>query len=112
MFVIDVDKGEKVGIKEIKINGVTEIPNWKLKLAMKDTKRSLFRIFKRSFTDLSYETDKLSLLNKFNEVGLRDAEIVFDTVYQLDDKNLVIDLTINEGGNIILATSHGPKYQI
>ncbi len=100
LFVIDVDKGEKVGIKEIKINGVTEIPNWKLKLAMKDTKKkSLFRIFKRSkFTDLSYETDKLSLLNKFNEVGLRDAEIVFDTVYQIDDKNLVIDLTINEGG--------------
>ncbi|MBL6661025.1 MAG: BamA/TamA family outer membrane protein [Crocinitomicaceae bacterium] len=100
LFIIDVDKGEKVGIKEIKINGVTEIPNWKLKLAMKDTKkRSLFRIFKRSkFTESSFETDKLSLLNKFNEVGLRDAEIVFDTVYQLDDKNLVIDLTINEGG--------------
>ena len=57
-----------MGIKEIKINGVTEIPNWKLKLAMKDTKKrkSLFRIFKRSkFTDLSYETDKLALLNKF-----------------------------------------------
>ncbi len=100
LFVIDVDKGEKVGIKEIKINGVTEIPNWKLKLAMKDTKKkSLFRIFKRSkFTDFSYESDKLALLNKFNEVGLRDAEIVFDTVYQIDDKNLVIDLTINEGG--------------
>ena len=30
-------------------------------------------------------------------MGLRDAEIVFDTVYQIDDKNLVIDLTINEG---------------
>ena len=100
LFVIDVDKGEKVGIKEIKINGVTEIPNWKLKLAMKDTKKkSLFRIFKRSkFTDFSYESDKLALLNKFNEVGLRDAEIVFDTVYQIDDKNFVIDLTINEGG--------------
>ena len=100
LFVIDVDKGEKVGIKEIKINGVTEIPNWKLKLAMKDTKKkSLFRIFKRSkFTDFSYDSDKLALLNKFNEVGLRDAEIVFDTVYQIDDKNIVIDLTINEGG--------------
>ena len=56
---------------------------------------------------MSYETDKLSLLNKFNEVGLRDAEIVFDTVYQIDDKNLVIDLTINEGENIILEILHG-----
>ena len=103
MFVIDVDKGEKVGIKKSKSMALRN-PNWKLKLAMKDTKKkSLFRIFKRSkFTDFSYESDKLALLNKFNEVGLRDAEIVFDTVYQIDDKNLVIDLTINEGGNIIL----------
>ncbi|MDO7609603.1 MAG: outer membrane protein assembly factor BamA, partial [Crocinitomicaceae bacterium] len=100
LFVIDVEKGEKVGIKEIKINGVISVPMWKLKLAMKDTKqKSLLRIFKRSkFTQSSYVTDKEALLAKFNAVGLRDAEIAFDTVYQLDEKNLVIDLTINEGG--------------
>ncbi|MDO7612690.1 MAG: outer membrane protein assembly factor BamA, partial [Crocinitomicaceae bacterium] len=100
LFVIDVNKGEKVGIKEIKINGVSGVPMWKLKFAMKDTKKkSILRIFKRSkFTQSSYETDKEALLAKFNAVGLRDAEIAFDTVYQLDAKNLVIDLTINEGG--------------
>ena len=100
LFVININKGEKVGIKEIKINGVTELPMWKLKMAMKDTKKkSILRIFKRSkFTEFNYEKDKLAMLEKFNGVGLRDAEIVFDTVYQIDDKNLVIDVTVNEGG--------------
>ena len=60
LFVIDVNKGQKVGIKEIKINGVSGVPMWKLKFAMKDTKKkSILRIFKRSkFTQSSYETDK------------------------------------------------------
>ena len=100
LFVININKGQKVGIKEIKINGVTEVPMWKLRMAMKDIKKkSIFRIFKRSkFTEFNYEKDKLAMLEKFNGVGLRDAEIVYDTVYQIDDKNLVIDLTINEGG--------------
>jgi outer membrane protein insertion porin family len=100
LFVININKGQKVGIKEIKINGVTELPMWKLRMAMKDIKKkSIFRIFKRSkFTEFNYEKDKLAMLEKFNGVGLRDAEIAFDSVYQIDDKNLVIDLTINEGG--------------
>tara|TARA_Y100001978_G_scaffold198648_1_gene211440 strand:- start:1261 stop:3783 length:2523 start_codon:yes stop_codon:yes gene_type:complete len=100
LFVININKGQKVGIKEIKINGVTEIPMWKLRMAMKDIKKkSIFRIFKRSkFTEFNYEKDKLAMLEKFNGVGLRDAEIIFDSVYQIDDKNLVIDMTVSEGG--------------
>ena len=100
LFSININKGSKVGIKEIKINGVTQLPLWKLKWAMKDTKKkSVFRIFKRSkFTESSYETDKLAMIDKFNGVGLRDAEITSDTVYQIDEKNLVIELSVNEGG--------------
>tara|TARA_B100001057_G_scaffold385040_1_gene391661 strand:+ start:10458 stop:13013 length:2556 start_codon:yes stop_codon:yes gene_type:complete len=100
LFSININKGSKVGIKEIKINGVTQLPLWKLKWAMKDTKKkSVFRIFKRSkFTESSYETDKLAMIDKFNGVGLRDAEIMSDTVYQIDEKNLVIELSVNEGG--------------
>lgn len=100
LFSINIEKGAKVGIKEITINGVTQVPLWKLKWAMKDTKKkSILRIFKRSkFTESTYETDKLAMIEKFNGVGLRDAEITSDTVYQIDEKNLVIELTVNEGG--------------
>ena len=38
------------------------------------------------------------MIDKFNGVGLRDAEITSDTVYQIDEKNIHIELTVNEGG--------------
>ena len=99
IFIIKIDKGDKIGIKKIEIRGNTEIKAWKLRWAMKDTKqRGILQIFKRSkFTESSYEKDKLSLLAKFNKVGLRDASISFDTVYQLDSKNLMIEINITEG---------------
>jgi len=99
IFIININKGNKIGIKEIVLSGNTEIPTWKLKMAMKDTKqKGILRIIKRSkYTESSYEKDKLSLLSKFNKIGLRDASIYFDTVYKVDSKNLVIEIKISEG---------------
>lgn len=99
IFVIDIRKGQKIGIKSINFDGVSAVPIWKLRLAMKDTKqKSILRIFKRSkFTETTYEKDKLAMMGKFNAVGLRDAAITHDTVMQLDDKNLQIDIKIEEG---------------
>ena len=99
IFIIKIEKGRKIGIKKIVIKGSTEIKPWKLRRAMKDTKqKGLLQIFKRSkYTETSYEKDKLSLLSKFNKVGLRDASISFDTVYQLNAKNLMIEINLTEG---------------
>ena len=99
IFLINVEKGVKIGIKPLAISGNLSVPTWKLKLAMKDTKqKSILRIIKRSkFTTSTYEKDKLALLAKFNAVGLRDAMITFDTVYKVDAKNLAINIIINEG---------------
>lgn len=99
IFVINIDKGQKVGIKKINISGNSDVKTWKLKRAMKDTKqRGLLQLFKRSkFTETSYEKDKLALLSKFNKVGLRDASITYDTVYQLNAKNLIIEIKILQG---------------
>jgi outer membrane protein insertion porin family len=100
IFVIDVVKGPKIGIKEIVIDGNTALPDWKLKMAMKDTKeKKLWRFFKRSkYTESSYATDKSAMIAKFNAVGLRDARIIKDSVYKIDDKSLGIHLQIEEGG--------------
>ena len=63
VFLIDIDRGEKVGIKTIQLEGVSSVPQWKLFFAMKDTKRkSVFRLFKRSkFTVSTYDKDKKAL---------------------------------------------------
>ncbi len=99
IFLIDIDRGKKVGIGKLIIEGNESIPDWKLRMAMKDTKRkSILRVFKRSkFSVTAYERDKLALITKFNAIGLRDAAITFDTVYQYNEKNLHIKLVVDEG---------------
>lgn len=99
MFLIECNRGHKVKIKKINFYGNESVKSGKLRRAMKDTKqRSILRIFKASkFTESAYARDKITMLNKFGEVGLRDARIVKDSVYMIDNKNLMIDIHIDEG---------------
>ncbi|HLW39510.1 MAG TPA: POTRA domain-containing protein, partial [Brumimicrobium sp.] len=99
IFVIHIDRGSKVKIKDINFYGVESIKPGKLRRKMKDTKRkSILRIFNSSkFTESAYARDKKIILEEFNEIGLRDARIVSDSVYRINDKNLMIDIHIDEG---------------
>ncbi len=99
LFLIDISKGPRIGIKKIEITGNNSVPSWKLKMAMKDTKAKLFfRFWKRSkLTESSFDRDKQAMMEKFNKVGLRDAMITEDTIIKLDDKNLLIRIKIQEG---------------
>lgn len=99
IFYINVDRGHKVKIGELTIEGNETIPDWKLRFAMKDIKKKAFwRFFKRSkFSQSAYQRDKEAMMAKFTKVGLRDAEIAFDTVYQVDSRNLAINIRIDEG---------------
>lgn len=99
IFLIEINRGKKVKIKEINFVGNESVKSGKLKRAMKDTKEvAIWRIFKNSkFTESAYSRDKIAMLNKFNAVGLRDAKIVKDSVYMRNNKHLIIDITIDEG---------------
>ena len=56
------------------------------------------RIFKSSkFLESNYEDDKQNIIAKYNAKGYRDAIIVRDSVYNLDDGNIGIDIEIDEG---------------
>ncbi len=99
IFVIRIDKGSKVKIAEINFFGAESIKENKLKRAMKDTKeKGIMRIFKRSkFSVSAFNRDKDAILQKYQEIGMRDAEITRDSVYLIDDRNLAIDIYIDEG---------------
>ncbi len=59
--------------------------------------RVKLRIFKKSkFMKESYEDDKVNLINRYNELGYRDAVIVRDTYY-LENNDIHIDIEVNEG---------------
>lgn len=56
-----------------------------------------FRIFKGSkFIKANYESDKVKLIEKYNELGFRDAYIVKDSFY-MKDNLAYIDITVDEG---------------
>ncbi len=99
IFTIDIDKNDRVKIGELNFNNAESIKDWKLRMAMKDTKQKAFwRFFKRSkFSTSAYKRDKKAMIEKFNAIGLRDATIESDTVFLADSKNLQIDMNINEG---------------
>jgi outer membrane protein insertion porin family len=61
-------------------------------------KNMKMRIFKSSkLIKENFEEDKLTLINRYNEFGYRDAKIVKDSVYRNPDKTVNIDLVIEEG---------------
>ncbi len=95
----DVDKGEKLKIKKINFIGVEKVDPKKLRKKMKETKQKKFiRIFKRSkYVKDDYKLDKQKLIAYYNNLGMRDAKIVADSVYKVDDKYLNIDIHIEEG---------------
>lgn len=99
IFVIRIDKGSKVKIAEINFYGVESIKENKLKRSMKDTKeKGIMRLFKRSkFSVSAFNRDKEAVLQKYQEIGMRDAEVSRDSVYMIDEKNLAIDIYIDEG---------------
>lgn len=59
--------------------------------------RVKLRIFKKSkFIKENYETDKVNLINRYNELGYRDAVITRDTYY-IKGHDINIDIDVNEG---------------
>ncbi|MEX1192153.1 MAG: outer membrane protein assembly factor BamA [Brumimicrobium sp.] len=99
IFIIHIDKKKKVKIGEINFYGVESVKEGKLRRKMKDTKQKAFwRFFKRSkFSTSAFKRDKEAMMAEFHKIGLRDAEIVSDSVYLIDEKNLAIDIYIDEG---------------
>ena len=117
IFIINIAKGERVKIQTINIYGNEDVDlsqyDSKLKIwrkeftvsdggirrGMKDTKQQgIMRIFSRSkYNKTAYSRDRATIIERFNAVGLRDAEIINDSVYTIDEKHLAIDIFIEKG---------------
>lgn len=137
-LTLDIDKGPKVRIAEIIIEGNEDLTDAQLRKAMKETKvkgnfdplnplgptvvNSLWdfirlkpkqamtritdyfcdnyrpRIFKSSkYLEKNYEDDKQKIIDRYNQNGYRDAYIISDSIYRIDDKNLGINIKVQEG---------------
>ncbi len=96
---INVDRGEKVKIRDINFYGNTDLGDKKLRKSMKETKRKrIWNIFKSSkFIREEYEEDKRKIIEEYNKNGYRDARIVSDSIYKVEDDRIAVDITVEEG---------------
>ena len=94
-----VDKGRKVRIKDINFTGNTDVKEYKLAKSMKETHSARWYNFFKSkkFKEKEYEKDRKTVLDAFNEAGYRDARLVRDSVYYMDEKHLAIDMDFDQG---------------
>ncbi|MEC3966817.1 outer membrane protein assembly factor BamA [Flagellimonas halotolerans] len=98
-MVINVNKGDKVKIKDINFVGNEKLSNKKLRKSLKNTKKKKFyRFWKKSkYIEADYEEDLDNLIDTYAERGYRDARVLSDTFVKLDEKNIELTIKVEEG---------------
>ena len=99
-ILVNIDKGDKLKIAKISIEGNQMFSDGKLKKAMKNTKQiNPIRVFKASkYIKDKYKEDLTSLIDKYKEKGFRDARIISDSVFLNAKKTkIAINIKVEEG---------------
>ena len=98
-MVVNVDKGERVKIREINFEGNEVFNDKKLRSKLKKTKQKFpLRFWRKSkFIEEDYDEGKQNLLDFYKERGYRDARIVRDTLVNNEDNSININFDLEEG---------------
>ena len=102
---VNIDKQEKVKVRHIYITGNDHIKRKKFMggffgggLLKKTNEKGFKSFFKpKKFIDEKYAEDKDRVIEKYNELGFRDAEIVADSVVDVGDNLVDVYIDISEG---------------
>ena len=97
-MLISLDRGDRVKVRSVNVEGNSIFKTKKLLKRFKNTKVEFpGRFWKRSkYIEADYEEDTKSLLDFYKEKGYRDARIVSDTI-KIDDNKIDIDIALQEG---------------
>ena len=103
---IDVDKKEKLKVRQIIIEGNEHLSDNKIKgtlftkgaFTKTHEAGKLENILKsKKFTPERWTEDKKNLITKYNEYGYRDATILKDSVWNVDPKHVDVYVKVDEG---------------
>ena len=97
---IFIAKGSKVRVQDIEFVGNVDLTDAELRGALSKTirKRKKIKLWKSSkFIEDEYNEDKKGIITKYNSKGYRDASIVFDSIYQINENRVAIKIKVNEG---------------
>lgn len=97
---IAVNRHDKVKVHKIYLDGNEVLSDSKLKRTIKKTneKNNILKLFsQKKFVESDYEDDLNRILEKYNELGYRDARIVADSVVPYDEKTVDVHIKLDEG---------------
>ena len=96
---INIEKGERIKIKNITFTGNEIYSDAKLRSKLKNTKKkNPLRFWKKSkLIESDYIEDKEKIVSFYKEKGYRDAIIEFDTIILNDEKTVNINMNVDEG---------------
>ncbi len=108
---VDIDKKSKMRVRKIIFDGNKQLTDSKIKgriwekgsfgkISEAGKFYSMFRA--KKFTPERYAEAKQKLIEKYNELGFRDAAIEVDSVYTVDDKHVNVYVKIDEGNKYFL----------
>ena len=94
----DIDRGPKVRVGVINFEGNDSFEDKRLRRTFKKTHQKSILFFQnRKLLKDEYENDKELLLDFYNSRGYRNATILSDSIYYIDDETLGIDIKVSEG---------------
>ena len=103
---VNIDKKDKMKVHELIFQGNDKLPTSKIKGSLISKGAfgkiheagKLNNFFKaKKFTEERYKEAKQALIEKYNELGFRDATIIEDSVYSYDDNHVNVLVKIEEG---------------
>lgn len=101
-----IDKKEKMRVRNIVIEGNEKLSNLRIKGGLfrkgafaKTHEAGKLATFLKSkkFTPERWKADKQKLIEKYNELGYRDATILGDSVWNVDPKHVNVWIKVEEG---------------
>ena len=102
---VNVDKKDKTRVGQLYITGNEALTHTQINRAMKKTNdNNIVNFFRtKKFVEKEFENDKKLIIEKYNEIGYRDAQIIADSVVQspYDSTRVDVYLTIDEGNKYV-----------
>lgn len=100
----EVETNRKIKVRQVNFSGNESFSDRQLRKYLKGVRpRAWFRIFGPGrFKEDKYDEAKENLVAKMQAKGYRDAEIIRDSIWRYNDKQIAIDIDVYEG----------PKYYV
>ncbi len=93
-----IDKKPRVRVGAINFIGNEQFTDGRLRRTFKKIHRVSWKFFQSNkFKEKEYGEDKDFLIDFYNSKGYRNANVVKDSVYVINEKRLGIDITVDEG---------------